>query len=184
MTPGAAARLFRWFSLRPHFRGKSRLEALLEPLVRWPASGTPVEFPDGFRMELRAESAYERSFYFRNAEPETYAFIRDFLRPKMVFTDCGANLGVYTLLASVRVGSGGHVAAFEPVPATFARLTHHLRLSGCANVSAHPIALGARTGVARVYQPPPAARRRTWAPARCARSTTSSPRAPPASRTS
>lgn len=149
-TPGPTARLFRWLSLQRHFRGKSRLEALLEPFVPLPADA--IDFPEGFAMQLSPASPTERALYFRDAEPETCAFIRDFLRPGMRFADCGANLGFYTLLASRRVGATGHVDAFEPTAATFARLVRHIELNRCGNVNAFPLALGAATGTARIYR--------------------------------
>ena len=48
--------------------------------------------------------------------------------------DIGANAGFYTLLASVLVGSGGHVYAFEPLPRNIHFLREHLRLNQITNV--------------------------------------------------
>ena len=49
--------------------------------------------------------------------------------------DIGANVGVYTLLASVLVGSEGQVLAFEPAPANTSYLKRHLRLNRMTNVT-------------------------------------------------
>jgi FkbM family methyltransferase len=48
--------------------------------------------------------------------------------------DIGANAGFYTLLASVLVGSGGRVYAFEPLPRNIKLLREHLRLNQITNV--------------------------------------------------
>ncbi len=48
--------------------------------------------------------------------------------------DAGANFGLHALLAGVLVGSKGAVRAFEPIPANFERLKHHIRLNKLENV--------------------------------------------------
>ena len=48
--------------------------------------------------------------------------------------DIGANAGFYTLLASVLVGSSGHVYAFEPLQRNIHFLHEHLRLNEITNV--------------------------------------------------
>src|SRR6266478_3566309 len=50
---------------------------------------------------------------FENAE---IRFVDRFLRPGMTMLDIGAHHGLYTLLASKRVGADGKVVAFEPSP--------------------------------------------------------------------
>ena len=66
------------------------------------------------------------------------------VRPDMTVVDVGANLGLYTVLLSRLVGPAGRVIAFEPDPALFAVLQQNCALNSCANVTAHPLALGAR----------------------------------------
>lgn len=52
-----------------------------------------------------------------------------------VVYDIGAHVGFYTLLASVLVGPGGRVIAFEPLPRNLCYLKAHLALNGVTNVS-------------------------------------------------
>ena len=63
--------------------------------------------------------------------------------------DAGANLGLYTLLASRRVAAKGEVHSFEPAPAQFRHLALNLQLNCASNVVANNLALadsaGART---------------------------------------
>jgi FkbM family methyltransferase len=47
-------------------------------------------------------------------EPIETRFIRGILKPDDVFVDVGANVGWYTLLASMVIGDRGHIHAFEP----------------------------------------------------------------------
>jgi len=56
--------------------------------------------------------------------------------------DVGANQGYFTILFSDLVGANGRVHAFEPVPSTFARLSHAVEAAGCENVTVSQLALG------------------------------------------
>jgi FkbM family methyltransferase len=56
--------------------------------------------------------------------------------------DIGAHHGLYTLLASRRVGRRGMVVAFEPSPRERRRLAKHLRVNRCANVEVEACAVG------------------------------------------
>lgn len=66
------------------------------------------------------------------------------IKPGDVIWDVGANVGYYTRKFSDSVGSAGHVFAFEPFPATAARL--RAELTGIETVTVLPVALGAETG--------------------------------------
>jgi FkbM family methyltransferase len=63
--------------------------------------------------------------------------------------DVGANVGVYTLLASRAVGSEGSVLAFEPLPRNLTLLQRHVEMNRCGNVRVFPYALAAVTGPRR-----------------------------------
>lgn len=66
----------------------------------------------------------------------------DQLRRGMAFFDIGANAGLFTLIASARVGSNGLVLAFEPSMAVFKDLVDNLVENGATNVVPFNIALG------------------------------------------
>lgn len=68
-------------------------------------------------------------------------------RGAVVF-DVGANVGFYSLLASVLAGPQGRVFAFEPLPRNVTYLREHLRLNAIENVTVYPAAVGAHSGVA------------------------------------
>jgi FkbM family methyltransferase len=65
--------------------------------------------------------------------------------------DIGAHHGLYTLLASRKVGPSGRVMAFEPSPREYGILIRHLRLNGCLNVQTWQCALGSRNGKAELF---------------------------------
>jgi len=60
--------------------------------------------------------------------------------------DIGAHAGFYSLLAARRVGPGGHVYAFEPLPVNIANLRRHVALNNLSNVDVFPVAVSDRSG--------------------------------------
>jgi FkbM family methyltransferase len=69
----------------------------------------------------------------------------------MTVVDAGAHHGLYTLLASKRVGRNGRVIAVEPSPRECERLEKHLRLNRCSNTEVVHCALGEDRGEADLY---------------------------------
>jgi FkbM family methyltransferase len=82
-------------------------------------------------------------------EREQTRLFEHLLRPGGVVLDVGANVGYYTLLASVLVGDGGAVHAFEPEPRNAEFLRRHLRINGRRNVTVQQAAVSDRAGTAR-----------------------------------
>ncbi len=78
-------------------------------------------------------------------------FVCQFLRPGMVVLDIGANHGLYTLLASKRVGPTGKIIAFEPSLRERKALRLHLVLNRCQNVIVQDLALGNESGECQLY---------------------------------
>jgi len=70
-----------------------------------------------------------------------------------VFYDVGANVGFYSLLASILVGPG-EVFAFEPVPKNVAYLKKHLELNRVKNVKVFEVAVSDNAGTMRFQTEP------------------------------
>jgi FkbM family methyltransferase len=68
-------------------------------------------------------------------EPHIANVLTRVLREGDVVVDVGANIGFFTLLASLLVGSTGHVVAFEPGAENIERLRANLALNDCKNVT-------------------------------------------------
>ena len=67
-------------------------------------------------------------------EPKAINFALEHLKPGMMFIDIGANIGVFTLPAALKVGLAGSVIAIEPSPRVFPSLEHNVSLNGLSNV--------------------------------------------------
>lgn len=85
-------------------------------------------------------------------EQGVFEAIAALLRAGDTFVDAGANIGVYTVLASQRVGAGGRVVAVEMMPDTAARLERHIRLNRLDNVTLVRKALDRTGGLAVTAQ--------------------------------
>lgn len=103
---------------------------------------------DGLRFEGNpgADSNSLDPLLLRFTEPELGPILRAALRPGDTFVDVGANVGTYSLLAAHLVGREGRVLAFEPVPATRARLERNVSLNDVPQLEIVAHGLGAEPG--------------------------------------
>jgi FkbM family methyltransferase len=84
-------------------------------------------------------------------EQQVVTQVMSFLKPVDVVFDIGANVGLYTVLLSKRVGDAGQVIAFEPEARTYEHLMENLQLNERKNVRCFRKALGERTGQASLF---------------------------------
>lgn len=81
--------------------------------------------------------------------------LRERLRRGGTFVDAGANIGIYSVLASRLVGAHGRVVAIEMIPGTARILRRHLHGNGCGNALVVEKALADRAGLIVSAQVPP-----------------------------
>lgn len=81
-----------------------------------------------------------------NLEPKTVAAIERNLNAGDVFYDVGANIGIFSLLATTLVGADGQIVAFEPEENNLACFRRTLA-NGVTNIKLLEIALGDADGV-------------------------------------
>ena len=111
----------------------------------FPGMPIPLRLPFG-AWWLAEKSALDHELIHNEFEQMETRFVERLLRPGMTVVDVGAHHGLYTLLASKRVGRKGRVIAFEPSPREFRRLKKHLRWNRCSNVQLMPCAVGDEQG--------------------------------------
>jgi FkbM family methyltransferase len=107
----------------------------------------------GGRMRVPAQlgAGAAAPFILRERYEPEIGFLEKALRPGDVFVDGGANLGIYTVLASNLVGETGRVLSFEPGAVTFDRLQQSIDANPVKNVHAHMAALSDKVGQAALY---------------------------------
>lgn len=82
--------------------------------------------PGGALMECDLAYDYDCMVFLGQEEEADLRTLAALLGPGDLFVDCGANIGLWTLVASSRVGHSGAVVSFEPNPSTFARLERNI----------------------------------------------------------
>lgn len=109
---------------------------------RWPA------------LELDISSPWqEKLFFFPDVYSRFYqdsklaSYLPRALKPGAIFLDIGANIGIFSIMASSLVGPEGTVLAFEPEPTSFGGLERSVKLNALANVRCCNLALSDRDGV-------------------------------------
>src|SRR5579863_791942 len=122
---------------------------------RW-RSLFPVAMPTSFTLPFGARwvtegSALDRTLQSGGFEKSEVNFVHKYLRAGMTVLDIGAHHGLYTLLASVRVGETGRVIAFEPSPRERIRLERHIHINKCSNVKVETLALGSENKQADLF---------------------------------
>lgn len=84
-------------------------------------------------------------------EPNTFEVFDVFVKEGMVVADIGSNIGYFTRYLSNEVGDSGRVFAFEPVPATFERLTETILLNNLRNVTPVQAAVSNTSGKVTMF---------------------------------
>ncbi|MEM1510108.1 MAG: FkbM family methyltransferase [Candidatus Bathyarchaeia archaeon] len=82
-------------------------------------------------------------------------FLLDSHIPKRgdIIVDCGAYVGLYSIISSKLSGNDGKVVSIEPVPDTFELLKKNIQLNKLKNVRLFNIALADREGEAELFIP-------------------------------
>src|SRR5437870_4121888 len=108
------------------------------------------------RLDLDASKPHHRTILAemhagRAYEPDVSGALSRILSADDVFVDVGANVGFFTLLASLLVGANGRVVSFEAASTALAELRGHIALNQLANVTVVPKAASDEVGEATFY---------------------------------
>lgn len=123
--PGKSSRAITlWLSLRDEEEKKLRV------------------LPGGGKVLCDFSVPYECMVWLEQEEQRDIEILQRLLKPGETFVDCGANIGLWTLVAAATVGPSGRVLAFEPTPVAADKLSKNLSLSGFNNVTTARMAVG------------------------------------------
>ncbi|MBK9779900.1 MAG: FkbM family methyltransferase [Anaerolineales bacterium] len=111
-----------------------------------------VMIEDDIRLKANICQQYCGDMYYGiGFEQDEMTWVKQFIKDGDVFFDVGANIGVYTLLASRMVGKRGQVHAFEPLDPTYDLLSKNVKLNQVENVYLNPAAIGDQVGELNLY---------------------------------
>jgi FkbM family methyltransferase len=128
--------------------------AVLRQKVHPPAETclVDVRVDDDIPMKMNVCQQYCGDIYYGvGFEQGEVLFVKNIVGAGDVFFDIGANVGVYTLLASRLVGGNGRVHAFEPLADAFALLKKNVESNRAGNISLNSAAVGEAVGEMDLY---------------------------------
>jgi len=98
-------------------------------------------------LDLDINDWIQQNLYFLDQyEEKEIRFLESMLKPGDLFIDVGANIGLFSLVASAIIGESGKVYAFEPYSKNFDKLLHHVKLNRLGNVIAERRAVSDKSG--------------------------------------
>lgn len=105
----------------------------------------------GLTVNVYPNDDLSRALYISGLyEPAALLLLQRVLGPGATFIDAGANVGLFSLLASRWVGETGRVLACEPSRREHARLVEHMALNRTTNITPLRYAIGSREGTAQL----------------------------------
>jgi len=136
----------------PHVRGAGVLANGVKSFYLRRPREMVVADVAGFQMCLDPAECVDGSLLFSPQLYDAYElhFLSTRLRQGDVFIDAGANIGLYSLVASKAVGETGVVVAIEADPCNHAKLCHNLELNGIGNVKAVNLGLSDKAETLRL----------------------------------
>lgn len=138
--------LARYWALRERRRASRRPWAASSPPTTWDFVA-PQAIPVVGGLALAARPVQARWYSDGGLERASLFAVAAILTSDSSFVDCGANVGVFSVAAALRVGPRGRVLAFEPDPRMLAVLSANLRRHRVEDVvEIKPVAVGACAG--------------------------------------
>lgn len=119
--------LGQFIKITPEFRGKGRLIQYWMSIRDKNAQRIRL-LPGGGKILCEFSVPYEAMVWLEWEEQKDLEVVNKLLKPGQTFVDCGANIGLWTIVAASVVGSIGKVYAFEPNPSTFEKLSRNISL--------------------------------------------------------
>lgn len=113
---------------------------------RWPGFLTPIVRFQSTQITADLTTSGGLSCYRYGTRDRDRDLLAEFIGSGDIMIDGGANIGLFTIAASVRVGEAGRVYASEPAPTTRAALERNIKAAGSRNVVVISSALGATAG--------------------------------------
>lgn len=103
------------------------------------------EVEEGLLIRLYKDSVLSKLIY-KGFERSEITFTKKVLRENDIVLDIGANIGLFSIIASKIVGERGKVIAYEPSPITYKRLVENIEMNKLQNIVTRPVGLSEKQG--------------------------------------
>jgi len=94
------------------------------------------------------DSILSREIFYERFEEEEITFLKRILKPGDSFIDIGANIGLFSLIASPIIGEKGEIISFEPCSPTLHRFEENISLNNFKNIITNKQAISNKNGKA------------------------------------
>jgi FkbM family methyltransferase len=148
------ARIFRYLLTFRFFRNRyyGIIFHIIQPLNLLKGVTQVAGYDKDLKMKLDLDEWIQQQIYFLGCfDPVGIRFIKNQLYEGEIFVDIGANVGLYSLVASRLVGKSGKVIAFEPASKSFLRLLKNISLNGITNIIPERLAVIDKSTRADLY---------------------------------
>jgi FkbM family methyltransferase len=102
-------------------------------------------------MRLYFDSKLDQLIFCEDFERNERKFLENFLRTGDIFIDIGANIGLFSLIASPRIGKEGKIYAIEPTGKIYKRLCENVKLNHFNNIYCFQLALSDQQDILPFY---------------------------------
>lgn len=120
---------------------------LFKPFCLFKGVRKKIKYRKSIYLELDISDWIQQNLYFLNEyEEREVRFVECFLKEGDVFVDLGANIGLFSLVASQVIGTKGRVYAFEPGKESYGALCKHIKLNKAKNIHAEKLAVTDKEG--------------------------------------
>jgi len=137
--------IFKITALRKRYYGVHK--RFFKPSGVFKGVSKKIVYRNKIVLDLDINDWIQQNLYFLDQyEEKEIKFLESMLKPGDLFIDVGANIGLFSLVASAIIGESGKVYAFEPYSKNFDKLRHHVELNQIANVIAERQAVSDKIG--------------------------------------
>jgi len=128
-------------ALHPPVKGAGWLANKLKAFYNRKSRPTVIAEVLGFELELEPAECVDGAllFYPHFYDRREFAFLQRQLQPGETFVDVGANVGIYSLVASQLVGNRGRVISIEADPYSSEKLISNVRRNNIRNIEVEQI---------------------------------------------
>lgn len=107
---------------------------------------------ENLKIELNLSDSSENYLWFGCKPNDTISFLSKNLCQDSIFVDCGANIGLWSLIALENIKGEGNVYSFEPNPKLFKRLKKNLEFNNVhRKCNSYQLGLSSKSNSAFLY---------------------------------
>jgi FkbM family methyltransferase len=148
-TASFIIKLMRWFQEKQDKKIRTRKGKVYNSLFQ-DKNSFVYDLTTKLKINLYSDSVLSKIIY-NGFEKEELSFVKEVLTDGDIFIDIGANVGLFSLIASDCIGATGSIVSFEPSPVTFNRLQENITLNAIENSDLRNIALSNQLGETNFY---------------------------------